>query len=233
MSETKKAKAPSFTTEAGELIYPKLRTPDTKFKAEGEYSAKLRLSEEKAKALIAKLKPHHEAAIEAGKKEYAELKKAVRDKNPFKVADFFTPEYDDDEEPTGYLIFNFKMTASGTVKKGPKAGQKWQRKPALFDAKGKPLPKTIDPWGGTTARISFEVSPYYTTAAGAGISLRLNAVKVLDLVQGGERSASSYGFGEEEDGYEAPEEAEADTSSEDEDEFGGNGSSSDDEDDQF
>lgn len=210
----KKEKAPSFTTPAGELVYPKLRTPDTKFKPEGEYSAKLRLPEDEANKLIAKLKPLHDAAVEAGKAEYAELKKAVRDKNPFKVSDFYTPEYDDDEEPTGYFLFNFKMVASGTYKKGPKAGQKWTRKPALFDAKGKPLPKAVEPWGGSTAKVSFEVGSYFTTAAGAGISLRMQAVQVLDLIQGGERSAKSYGFGEEE-GYEAPEETDEEGTDED------------------
>lgn len=33
-----------ITTPFGEAIYPKLTEPDTKFKAEGEYSTKLRIS---------------------------------------------------------------------------------------------------------------------------------------------------------------------------------------------
>jgi hypothetical protein len=76
----------------------------------------------------------------------------------------------------------------------------------LFDAKGKPLSKDIKIGGGSKMKVSYEILPYYTAIAGAGISLRLKAVQVIDLVEyssGG--SGESYGFGKE-DGYEATEE---------------------------
>jgi len=43
--------------------------------------------------------------------------------------------------------------------------------------------------------------PYYTAMAGAGVSLRLRAVQVVKLVQGGSGDASGFGFDEIKDGY--------------------------------
>ena len=214
-----KKKYPRLVTPKGTFAFPKLRTPDTKFKKEGEYSVKLVLDKKSADELIKKIQPHFDAAVKAGQEEYDGLKKVVKDKNPFKTVDYFTPEYDDDDEPTGNIVFSFKMTASGEYKNGPKKGQKWTRKPALFDAKGKPLPTKVEPWGGTVGKVSFEVVPFFTVGVGAGVSLRLQAVQVIDLIQGGERGAKDYGFGEE-DGYEADEEFEGETSDDEDDEAG-------------
>jgi len=66
---TKRVTAPTFTSFKGTFKYPKLNEPDTKFKAEGEYSVKLVGSAQDAtvQALIAKLRPLHEAAAARGK----------------------------------------------------------------------------------------------------------------------------------------------------------------------
>jgi len=49
-------------------------------------------------------------------------------------------------------------------------------------------------------KVSAELIPYYTAMAGAGVSLRLRAVQITKLVEGGSGNAKGYGFGEE-DGY--------------------------------
>jgi len=59
-------------------------------------------------------------------------------------------------------------------------------------------------WSGTTGRVSFEACPFYQPAIGAGITLRLKAVQILDLVESG-GSANSFGFQEETGGWAASE----------------------------
>ena len=71
----------------------------------------------------------------------------------------------------------------------------------VFDSKGTPISKDILVWGGTTMKVAYEIIPYSNNMLGSGVSLRLKAVQVHDLVSGGGASADSYGFKEEADGY--------------------------------
>ena len=107
-----------------------------------------------------------------------------------------SPPYKKDEE-TGNIQFNFKCKASGVSK----TGQNWEQKPKVFDSKGTPIAKDILVWGGTTMKVAYEIIPYSNNMLGSGVSLRLKAVQVHDLVSGGGASADSYGFKEEADGY--------------------------------
>jgi hypothetical protein len=202
---TKKEKLPSFVSPKGVFRYPALTSPDygTKEfpKADGEYKVQLILTEAEAQPLIEKLQPLFDAAISEGHEKFKELKVEQRKKlGELKVNDIYATEYDQEtEDPTGNLIFKFTMKASGKDKKGGT----WERKPALFDAKGTPLKDVKGIWGGTVGKVSFDVSPYFIPGSGAaGIKLRLNAVQVIDLVSGGGRDAEGFGF-EKEDGYEA------------------------------
>ena len=89
----------------------------------------------------------------------------------------------------------------------PKNGDEFEQAPKLFDAKQNELDrKKVSVWGGSKMKVNFEVVPYMAAATkSAGITLRLRAVQVIELVSGGGGNAESYGFGEEE-GYanEAP-----------------------------
>lgn len=203
--------------------YPKLNEPDygtDDYPIEGgAYSVQLVLPAEDAKVLIDQLQPHYDAAIEEGQVKFDNLPVAQRKKHGnLKEQPFFGEEFDKEtEEPTGNVIFKFKMKASG---KDKKTGKPWSRKPTIFDAKGKPMVPVPVIWGGTVGKVSFEVSPYFVQGqAMAGISLALNAVQIIDLRTGGGGNAESYGFGEEE-GYEysaedAPKAEPTDTSTED------------------
>ncbi len=91
---------------------------------------------------------------------------------------------------------SFKSTASGTNKK---TGKAWKRTIPLFDAKGAPMRKDV--YGGSTLIVAFSASPWVNPKCEYGVKLQLEAVQVIDLVStGGQRSASGFGFGEEE-GY--------------------------------
>lgn len=195
-----KQKLPQVTSPAGRLKWPRLTEPDTKFVKEGEYSTGLILTEEEAAPLIAKLQPHFDAAIEAGQEQYDKLAPGVKKKKAFNQNDFYHPVYDDEGNETGEVEFKIKAKASGISKK---TGKAWSKKIPIFDSRGKPInsPK-LQIWGGSVARIAFEVLPYWNAAAtAAGISLRLGAVKIIELQAGGTRNASAYGFGEDEGGY--------------------------------
>lgn len=76
---------------------------------------------------------------------------------------------------------------------------KSQRPPALFDAKGKPIdPRTIDPKGGTIARVQGFLSPYDMSGQ-EGISFTLTGVQIITLREGGSRA--SFDAYEGEGGY--------------------------------
>lgn len=202
-----------LSPDMGTDDYPK---PDGEFNVKGVFDAKA------ASALKAKLKDTYEAAIAEGKKAYAALKPEVRKKleakGGFTANPLGTDVFGEDEQETGEVAFTFKRAASGTFKSGPQEGQKWKASVDVFDASGKPMAGSKI-WSGTTGYIAFEASPYFVAGQGAaGLSLRLQAVQVLDLVTaGGGKSASGYGFGAEEgyeDGSSALDAADADTSGE-------------------
>ena len=211
-----KQKTIRMNTPTGVLKYPKLVKPDYGTdeypKADGEFNTKLVLSASDAAALIKNLEPQFKEAVELGKAEWQNQKPENRKKYPFKEALFYVDEYDEDGNETGSVIFTFKKKAGGVRKKD---GEVWKAKPPqMFDAKGKPCGKDVNPWGGTTAKISFTTRPYFVVTHGAGISLGLEAIQIIDLVMGGERAAGDYGFGEEE-GFEAADSFEDETADDD------------------
>lgn len=198
MAETTKRR-PIHITPAGTALYPKLGEPDTKFKAEGTYSVKLRLAGNDADELIAICDAATEEAFAAAISEA----KNERDKKKVKKADpSYTAEEDEDGNETGAMLFNFKMTATGVSKK---TGKDWTRVCPVFDAKRKPIdPKKIKIGSGSIVKVAYDAMPFYTAALGAGCSLRLEAVQILELHEWGNKDAASFGFGEEE-GYDTVE----------------------------
>lgn len=205
-------------TPKGVASWPRLHEPDTKFKKEGEYSIKLKLSGAAAAELNAIIEAAHEQSFEANRKAIAEAK--AKEKNPKKRAeikeraDLPCKEVYENDEPTGEYEFSFKMKASGVSQK---TGKPWERKPAVFNAKGKPLSaeEKQKVGGGSVVKVSYEIAPFYTAALGAGVSLRLEAVQVLELKSFTNRDASAFGFGAEE-GYDGVDEDAAASGFEDE-----------------
>lgn len=177
-----------LTTAKGIAVWPKVNEPDTKFDANGVYQIKLRLEGEDAVALRNQLDQAVAANLEELKKD-AKLKgKKIKNADaPYQI------ETGDDEQETGAIIFNFKMKAKGTRKDGTT----FTAKPLLFDNLAKPLAADKRVGGGSVVKIGYEVNPFYVAAIGAGVSLRLKAVQVLELREFG-GDASAFGFSAEE-----------------------------------
>ena len=181
----------NIVTPAGRAIYPWLINPDTKFNALGEYKVSLSLHSSEAEPLIKKI----DEAMEKAKALAPEGKKIKLQDPPY------YNEVDGDEQETGNILFKFKSKAQIQTKDG----KTLRISPKLFDAKGTLLKDIDDIWGGSKIKISADVAPYYVGAVGAGVSLRLKAVQIIELVKGG-GNADSYGF-EATEGYEASSEA--------------------------
>ena len=187
----------THVTPRGVFRYPRLNVADTKFKEGGEYSVQLVLAQEAAEGLMQLVTEAHDDWY----KRYAAEKKKAK-AAPRKKADYpYIVEIDPEtEQETGNVIFKFKMTASGISKK---TGRPWSRRPAVFDAKGKPVDlDAVSIWGGSEGKVAFSMFEYESTPQqGAGISLKIEAVQLLKLVEGStEREANDFGF-EEEEGY--------------------------------
>jgi hypothetical protein len=182
-----KAKNPRYTTPAGIAQYPYLTKPDTKFNPDGEYKISVEIPGAAAQDIVTFLDEQFEASVAKAKKDNPG-KKIKQGDVPYSVND-----------DTGKVTVRFKLKAKVT----PKQGDPFEQRPALFDAKGKPIGADAKIGGGSKVKVAYELVPYYTAIAGAGISLRLKAVQVIDLVEfSGGASSEAYGFGEEE-GYEA------------------------------
>jgi hypothetical protein len=210
MADAKQYKGLKFILPRAPTVFPRLNDPDTKFKPEGEFSAKTRMKPKdfpkdiltKLEAMLAEFKAEKVAELKA-KKEGAKAK-------TLKIAPILREETDKETgEATGYITVNAKMKHSGVAKK---TGKPWKRWPNLFDAKGakirgtdgKALKAVPAIWGGTEGKVAVEAFPYYTPKDNEiGIAFKLEAFQLLKLVTGGGQSASDYGFGEEEDGYES------------------------------
>lgn len=179
-----------IVTPKGIAVFPKLSEPDTKFKPEGEYTIKVKLplNDQETQDLIGKLKTAFDAAPAEMARRDSKLvgKKLKRANLPYVI---------DEEE--GTVTVTAKMKASGG---GGTTGKKpWTRTPNVFDALKRRLDmKEVRVGGGSIVRVCFEPSAYFTAAVGCGVTLRLEAVQVIEVKTFGGGNAESFGFGEEE-----------------------------------
>ena len=169
--------------------YAWLTQPDTRFDEIGYYKTNLILSGQDADTLKA-------AINEELTKSVALAKEKAKGKNIKTAPAPFEDELDDDGQPTGSTVFKFKTKAQITTKDGKII----PNRVAIFDSKGTPM-TDCNVWSGSEMKVSAELVPYYTAMVGAGVSMRLRAVQITKLVEGGNGNAKGYGFGEEE-GYE-------------------------------
>ncbi|CAB4139252.1 single-stranded DNA-binding protein [uncultured Caudovirales phage] len=197
MSE-KPQRLDTITSPRGEFVWPRLTAPDTKFNAAGEYNiGKFRVAADQpdVKALIARIeKLAAETLAEAKKnaKNPAEARKWETKNRPYEM------ELDAEGNETGIVIFKAKMTATGV---SVKTGKPWTRKPALFDARGKPIVGDIVIGNGSVGRFCAELMPYAKLATGASVSLRLVSAQIIQRKDmGSSKAAGDYGFGAEDDG---------------------------------
>lgn len=197
------------TSPKGVAIYPRLTTPDTKFDPDGVYKTQLALDKgvEENEKFIASIQEAYDAYI-------AEVTKENKGKAPRTNPPPYDDEVDEAGNPTGRYLVTFKAKASGTSRK---TGKRWQRTIPQFDATGSSC--NVDVWGGSTIKVAYELKGY-KGGSNYGVKLYLEGVQIIDLVNGSNRSASSFGFGSEEgftaDDYEADEDIDEGAGSTDE-----------------
>lgn len=173
----------------GVASWAKVFEPDTKFDANGVYSINVSVPEAEAAHVCEQL--DEIAAQQANKivKEQPKVKASLSTRQPYET------EYDDDGNETGNVLFKAKMKAGGTTRDG----RSYTQKPMVVDSKRTPMTEATLIGNGSVVKVAVEPAPYYVAAQKqAGVSLRLKAVQVIDLVEYGGNANS---FFDEEDGY--------------------------------
>ena len=177
-----KANFKRVTSPRGEALYPYLKAPEVYEGEEVGYTIQVKFSKEDTDKVLAILEEELESA-----KNSSEFKGKRWSKEPrmgFR------------EDQNGDIIFKFKTKA--TIK--TKAGEVIKRTVPVFDASQKPIDVTLG--NGSVVRVAFQIVPYWKSSTNNGLSLYLDAVQVIKLVEyksGG--NASAFGFGVEEGGF--------------------------------
>lgn len=191
-----------FVTPVGVAVYPHLVRPDTKFDSDGVYTVQLAIEAKEAVGIIDQLQNARdkfaaEFADESPKNK-AKIAKA-------RIADVFDDEVDDEGELTGRVLIRAKQKA---IIRG-RDGEEYVKTVKLFDAQNNRItPSSV--WGGSRLILAGVLIPYYMASTKeVGVSLRLGAAQILELVEGDGGNAESFGFGEQE-GYTAPDDTTAD-----------------------
>jgi len=154
-------------------VYPRLKTPDTKFDELGQYKA------DGLQSL---------ADAEPNMKALATIFKKHTGKAPNKADNtMWSMELDDEGEQTGNVFW--KLRVKNKLRK--KDGQLWDRRPALFDASLRPV--DVNPYGGSKYVVSADIY-CWTAGAKVGVSLQPLGVQILELVEGSGPNASAMGF---------------------------------------
>jgi hypothetical protein len=144
---------PKHYSPSGIAVYPWLNKPDTKFDPDGVFSVKLKYTKDEVKAMSDVITPLMNGGAH----------------NPIK------PELDDQKHPTGNYLVNFKMKH----RVRPKNGEEFTQSPLIHDGEGNRTEKKIG--GGSRLQICYRAIPFNTM--GGGVSLRIESVRVLDLVE--------------------------------------------------
>jgi len=176
-------------TPVGVSQYAWLTTADTRFDEIGHFKTNLIVETDKVQQTIKAIDDELSKSLSLAQ-EKSKGKKIKQADAPY------FEELDDDGKPTGNTIFKFKTKAQIISKDGKVI----PNRVAIFDSKGTPM-VDANVWSGSEMKVSAELIPYYTAMAGAGVSLRLRAVQITKLVEGGSSNAKGYGFDEVEDGY--------------------------------
>lgn len=214
----KKNKAVRLVSPKGEAIWPRLNTPDTKYKPEGEFSAKLAMefAAEETQAFIAKLEKLRD-------EEFAKFVSENPKKKKAKIAPVYTEETDDDGDETGRVTFNFKMKHKITAKA---TGRVYVKVPVILNAKRETLKNPPNVGGGSVLKVSFEAVPYFVESDKTfGLTYRMVAVQIINLVEFGGSARAANDFDDEDgddiqDGEAAPQKDDDEDDAEDGDDQG-------------
>ena len=185
-------KSKRITTPLGIASYPSLNpdNPDTRFQEMGEYKVKLIVPKEEAADFIKEVEAFHAEA-----KEHFRLEK--KSKKPVKVCPLpIAEEVDDDGNLTGNVLLNCKLKAKGLRKDGTT----YSNKLVLFGADLEPFVPEGQISGGSTMKVALNLFPWHTSLLGCGVTFKIDAVQIINVVEyaGRPATATGYGFGAEE-----------------------------------
>lgn len=163
---------------------------DFKFNDAGDYKIKVKLPKN-TKGLSDQL----EAIEEAASKAKAEFLKNPKNKGK-RVKDADLPFYEDQDD--GTIVMSFKSKASWT---DTKTGERRERTIPVFGGAGRLKPGEIPQFGeGSVVRVAFTIGGFCNVAVGAGASLRIDSIKLIEVKQFSGGGAANH-FGDDEDGY--------------------------------
>ena len=194
-------------TPKGRVEYAHVYEPQTKIgdqAIEPTYSITLVMNgSEEVKGFISNLDAELKKAELMAQESASQAKGRSKGKLPPCHDENYGPVYDDNGNPTGEYFVKAKAKAEGVTQ----TGKKWKFRPTVFDSKGKPFPEADPPQIGNGSVGRLALTAYaYAAPIGYGVSIRLEAVQILDLVEWSGKSASDFGFAIE-DGYDLMEPA--------------------------
>jgi len=178
-------KLPTIVTPEGRTEWLKAFTPDYKFNELGEYGCTLIIENSAALPLMSTLDEFMTTSIANAMDETGKSKDKIKTNPPYSI---------DDE--TGDVSFKFKLKAKVQGRNGD-----FEQKPLVIDARKVPVTDEVPTWNGSRVRIGFQPVTYYTGLVGAGVSLRMKIVQLIEALDGGGGSGAASGF-DVEDGFE-------------------------------
>jgi hypothetical protein len=194
---TDKPRYEAFTTPAGEAVFPWITKADTQHDPNGVYHVDLSVPAEEAQDFIAKLERVRDEFVAT----LPTAKQNALAKRPVYMDEMTRPEYPEgaskeqkaairdawEGEPTGNVLFRIKMKAKVTTAEGTT----FEQEPVVVSADtGERVESPV--YGGSVIRVRGQIVPYTNAAAGiVGVTLRMKAVQVIDLVTG---SGDAGGF---------------------------------------
>ena len=174
----------------GNSLWTKVFEPDTRFVPEGEYSTQVVVSEKDAQQVCEQLESIAQAKFDEAVKENPKLKNVLSIRSPFE------PEYDEAGNETGNVVFKTKLKAR--IKS--RAGETYSQSVSVVDAKKTPMDGSQMIGNGSMIKVAVEPFPYLMQSTKqVGVTLRLKALQVINLVEYGSPSTDS--LFDEEDGF--------------------------------
>lgn len=182
-----------ITSPVGRTEWAKFFVADYKFNDAGEFGCKLHIDNTDAQQLVKKLDALQKQSLAAAAEETGKPASKIRQNIPYEI---------DDE--TGDVTIKVKLKENVNGRNGS-----FTQKPKVVDSQGQLITNEVPVWNGSRVRVSFTPVPYYTAMAGAGVSLRLYAVQIIEALSGGDGDAANL-FDKVEDGFTVDTAAEGD-----------------------
>lgn len=188
----------AFLSPAGEAVFPWITKADTEHDAAGVFHTDLSVPFEEAQDFIATLEKARDSFVQT----LPVNKQKTLTARPVYFDEMTRPEYPEgaskeekaeiraswDGEPTGNVVFRFKLKNNVTTQ----AGETFTQSPVVVDdASGEDIEGAV--YGGSIVRIKGQVVPYTNAAAGiVGVTLRMKAVFVIEQVGGSGEGGSDF-----------------------------------------